>query len=86
MRGKGLEMKEKIARIIGMVLELAPEQMKNIRGDEDLVELGLDSLNAIEVIVNLESEFNIQVEDEDLLLNNISTIEKLQKLVEKYLA
>ncbi len=78
-------MKEKIVGVIESVLELTPDQAQNIGMDDDLIAFGLDSLNSIEVVVNMESEFDIQIEDEDLLLSNISTINLLQKLVEKYI-
>lgn len=70
-------MLEKIKEIVGTVLELDEVQIEKINIDSDLLELGLDSLNAIEVIVNLESEFDIEVEDEDLMIDNLSTIDLL---------
>ncbi len=74
-------MLEKIKEIVGTVLELDEVQIEKINIDSDLLELGLDSLNAIEVIVNLESEFDIEVEDEDLMIDNLSTIDLLCNLI-----
>lgn len=46
---------------------------------------GLDSLKTIELIVNLEIEFDIQIDDEDLLVDNFSSISKIASLLsEKY--
>ncbi|HCW05376.1 MAG TPA: acyl carrier protein [Clostridium sp.] len=77
-------MEEKIKEILGTVLELTPEQIEAIGVEDDLIALGLDSLNSIEVIVNLECEFGIQVDDEDLLLDNIASVHLLMELIEKY--
>lgn len=77
-------MEEKVKEILGTVLELTPEQVEAIGVEDDLIALGLDSLNSIEVIVNLECEFGIQVDDEDLLLDNIASVHLLVELLEKY--
>lgn len=79
-------MVEKIYKIIEDVLKLTAEEIEKVTEDTDLIEVGMDSLNAIEVVVNIENEFDIQVEDEDLLLSNISTVRLLQELVNKYIS
>lgn len=78
------KMREKIIEIIVEVLKLSEENQKRISGDCDLTTIGLDSLNAIEVVVNLEAEFDIMVDDDDLSLDNLATIELLEQIVEKY--
>lgn len=78
-------MEEKIKGIIAEVLELDEEKIKTISENSSLIELGLDSLNAIEIIVNLESEFDIEVEDEDLMIDSLYTIELLCNLTRKYI-
>lgn len=77
-------MVEKIKGIIAEVLELDEERIQTISEDSSLIELGLDSLNAIEIIVNLESEFDIEVDDEDLMIDSLYTIELLCNLIKKY--
>lgn len=53
--------------------------------ETDLRNGGLDSIKTIEFIVNLEVEFDIQIDDQDLLVENFSTINKVTKLLsEKY--
>lgn len=52
---------------------------------EDLREHGMSSLDAIELVVSLEMEFNIEFLEEDLMVENLCTIEKLIYVVEKYL-
>ena len=41
-------------------------------------------MTCVEMVVNLEEEFGITVGEEDLLVENMSTISKIKDLVEKY--
>lgn len=79
-----MTMEEKLREIVARVLELSEEQAEDLDRDTDLMELGLDSMTCVEVVVNLEDEFGITVEEEDLLVENMSTIARLEELVEKY--
>ncbi|MBJ6360577.1 acyl carrier protein [Paenibacillus sp. MAHUQ-46] len=57
----------------------------NFDYETDLRNEGLDSIKTIELIVNLEVEFNIQIDDQDLLIENFSRVTKIKKLLsEKY--
>lgn len=77
-------MEEKLREIIARVLELSEEAEEKLDEETDLMDLGLDSMTCVEVVVNLEDEFGITVEEEDLMVENMSTIARLKKLVEKY--
>lgn len=61
------------------------ENPEKLSTKEDLKERGMDSLNAIELVVALEIEFGIEFSEEDLLVDNLCTIQKLVDTVEKYL-
>ncbi len=76
--------KETVIRIIAGVLSKDEGELLEFDESADLREIGLDSITSIDVIVSMESEFNIAVDDEDLLIDNFNTIEKLIKLIEKY--
>ncbi len=77
-------MEEKLKKIVAAVLELSEDEAKKLGSNSDLLELGLDSMTCVEVVVNLEDEFGITVEEEDLLVENMSTITRLEELVKKY--
>lgn len=77
-------MKKKIIKILNETLKVEEGILEQFDENAELIDLGLDSLNAIEIIVILENTFNISVEDEDLLIDNINTISKLITLVTKY--
>jgi acyl carrier protein len=52
--------------------------------DTDLVnELGLDSINTIEFLIWVESEFNIEIADEDLSIDLINDLNRLAEYVEQ---
>lgn len=78
-------MEEKLREIVAGALELSEEAEEKLDEETDLMELGLDSMTCVEVVVNLEDEFGITVGEEDLLVENMSTLARLKALVEKYL-
>lgn len=53
------------------------ETTQNIGLDQDLTQIGLDSMKAIVLIVRLEETFNIEFDDEELLMEYYSSINKI---------
>lgn len=47
-------------------------------------DLGLDSLNMVELMVELEERFNIEMDESDLDPTALQTVDKIYSLVEKY--
>jgi len=76
-----MEMAEKIAKVVGDVLNRTLDPVETMSGDEPLHTLGMDSINCVEIILQLEEEFNIAFEDEELMLDNLNSINKLCKIV-----
>ncbi|OPX44998.1 acyl carrier protein [Ruminiclostridium hungatei] len=76
-----MELTERIENIITSVLKMEPEKIKEISQDETLNRIGVDSVNFIEIVISLEDEFGIAFEDDELLLQNLNTINKLQKII-----
>lgn len=74
-----------ITKIIKITKEVLKCENIDIGENEDLVELGLDSLKAIELVVGLEAEFDIMVDEDDLLIENLYTISSIGKLITKYM-
>ncbi len=69
--------RDKLREVMGIA------EIHNVNPDEDLREYGMDSLNAIELVVVLEQEFEIQFPEEDLLVDNLCSIQKLAEIVTK---
>jgi acyl carrier protein len=64
---------------------LKSEQLESIHDTDDLRNYGLNSMNSIELIVKMEDLYGFAMEDDDLLLDNISTINNIAVILKKYL-
>lgn len=67
---------EKMIREI--LKEIVGKQAGEARKNDDLRELGLDSVAFIQMVVALEDASGKEVGDEDLLLDNMNTIAKIE--------
>ena len=67
------------AEIKRMVLELLNKE--DLDEKQELLSVGLDSLNVIKLIVMLEETFSIRFEDEDLQLKYFHSIDTLSNFV-----
>lgn len=65
-------------------LEIDRDSLQEIGNDADLRNFGLNSITSIELIVKLEDEFNIAITDDDLIIDNVCTIDRIIQLLEKY--
>lgn len=52
-----------------------------INEEQDLRSIGLDSLTSVELIVFLEEYFNIFFSEDELLLDNFSTVSQIKQSV-----
>lgn len=71
--------KQKLIEIVQTQIEgkeIIPEQY-----DENLQELGLDSLKFIQIVVALEEEFVCEIPDTMLLLTEMNTINKMYSVL-----
>ena len=76
-------MEDKITDFLFEILELNPDEV-DLERDTNLIELGLDSLKAIELVVLIEDGFDISISDDDLLVDNLATLERIEELVSSY--
>ena len=67
------------AEIKRMLLELLNKE--DLDEEQELLSVGLDSLNVIKLIVMLEETFSIRFEDEDLQLKYFHSIDTLSNFV-----
>ena len=54
-----------------------------IEKNDNLFNLGLDSLNVIKLIIGIEEELNIKFHDKDIDSKNWKSIENINKLIEE---
>ncbi|MCD4826798.1 MAG: acyl carrier protein [Acholeplasmataceae bacterium] len=69
------------ARVKEMIVEELSVEAEKVTLESRLSEdLGADSIDAVELIMNIEDEFNIQVSDEEA--QNMKTVGDLVKYIE----
>jgi|GEM_PF-1707848 len=67
------------------ILEMDDVEFQQLEANEDLRNYSFTSLNAIELIVEIEDILGVQFDNEDLLVEKLSTIEKIEEIYSKYL-
>lgn len=78
-----MQLKEKdniITDVTNKVKEVL-QYNQDIYVNQDLAEIGLDSLASVTLLVELEEMYNIEFDDEEMLFENFSTITKINNLV-----
>lgn len=76
--------KDTVLSILARILQKDLSEINALDSDKSLTDIGLDSLNAIKLVIALEEEFGITFRDEDLLFSNYDTSEKLYAMLERY--
>ncbi|WP_245856122.1 phosphopantetheine-binding protein [Paenibacillus rigui] len=77
-------MENELLDILQRVLKQEHEVLASLGPDEDLIEYNLNSILVVELVVELESGFGIEIDDDDLLTENVSTLRRIADLVRKY--
>lgn len=75
-----MDIKYKIFGFIKDVLNVENINEEDI--NENLIELGLDSIKFISLIVTIEDEFDIEIPDNFLLLEEMNTPQKIITIIE----
>ena len=76
-------MKDVCTIIKKIVMESLPEQkLEDINVTDSLIEIGMNSSGFMKIVIGIESEFDFVFEDEDLLMENFTTVEALKNYVE----
>lgn len=72
---------EKVLEIINNNLEYA--NIKLEQADEELSQFGMDSVIFICIIISLEKEYDCEIPDSKLLLNQMNTINKIVSVLKE---
>lgn len=76
---------EDIKKVVNEVLELPQQSIDNIKDTEDLRNYNLDSLKGVQLLAQLENEFQIEFAFDDLNIENVTTLNKIYYLLKKYI-
>ncbi|GIQ67227.1 acyl carrier protein [Xylanibacillus composti] len=79
------EIRKQISEIVATVFRLSPEQVFAMPGDDSLAKIGMDSISCMDVVVQIEEAFGVDFYDEELLLDNLNSVDKLCGIVRKKL-
>jgi acyl carrier protein len=70
-------------RVVGIVREILERRgvSRDILPDDDLREAGLNSLDMVNLMLAVESEFDLKIPDADMTLRNFRSISAIEALV-----
>ena len=72
-------LKELIAKIADLKID-----MSMIHGDTNLnKDLSFESIQMIQLIIEIENEFNIEIEDDDLIIENLTQFNNLLMMISR---
>lgn len=71
-------MEQNIKKIIAIFLKV-----DDIDSRESLFQQGVDSLNMLQILTEIENVYKIKIPYEELLISNFETVGQICKLVEK---
>ena len=75
---------EKLVERVAEVLVSVSDKARGHIGESGLVSKGiLDSLDIMNLIMELEAVFDIEIDPEDVLSDNFESVESIARLVEK---
>ncbi len=76
-----MDTKSKLRNIIAEALNLTIKP-EDIVGENLIEELGISSVDALEILIRLESEFEIMINDEDLSQELVSSLANLERYID----
>lgn len=80
-----MDIKEKIIEIIALNSEM--DSIKEyLHNNDDLTKIGLNSISFIKMIVNFETDFGIEFNDEDLDFSQFVSLNQLWSYIEDMVA
>jgi len=75
------EIRRRIKHIISNIANIPPDEIPDAASYRS--DLGLDSLSALEVVINVEAEFKVQLPEYEA--NEVESVDETVRLVERYL-
>ncbi|MCW6109103.1 acyl carrier protein [Clostridium sporogenes] len=74
---------DKLRKIISENIFVEMENLEKLSSNDKLTNIGLDSINLIYIIGEIEEQFGFNFIDEELFLENFETLEKISDLINK---
>ena len=77
-----METNKRVRELIKTTLFMEEEDIIKIGDDDDLELIGLNSVIMLQFIVQLEQEFDIEIDEEEIAPENFGTINKVVNYLE----
>lgn len=68
------------AVVLGLLLDVSEQELSE---DTDLFDLGLDSINAMTLVLNLQQAFGLKFDTSDISFENFCTIGDIAQLIQR---
>ena len=78
-----MNMNERVRELIKSTLLLESEEVAKIGNEDDLELIGLNSVIMLQFIVKMEQEFDIEIDEEEIIPENFGTVNKVVQYLEK---
>ena len=78
-----MKKKKKVRELIKSTLLLESEEVAKIGNEDDLELIGLNSVIMLQFIVKMEQEFDIEIDEEEIIPENFGTVNKVVQYLEK---
>lgn len=84
MKGRVYDMNDLQKRLYEVIIKNGDGlSFGNLDNSLNLIDdFGFDSLNLIQMVVEIENEFNIEFEDEHLVIEVLSNLKKLEEIIQ----
>lgn len=76
-----IEIEERIKKVIREQLDIEPDVCIDSKDSDFLVKFNLNSVDALELLLMVEKEFEVEIDDSDLNADLLSTINSLATYV-----
>lgn len=86
MNRRGHMEKKVIEEKVKKILNEITDNAYDIQNDTSIIlDLNIDSVRILYLLINLEKEFNVSFETQDLTIESLETVETLVLTIEKFL-
>lgn len=72
-------------RIRNIIRRNIDDKCLEFTNEDDLRDLGMNSVNCIAIIVEIEDNFGVEFENEELDIRNFSSVSKIMKMLTEHL-
>jgi acyl carrier protein len=73
---------DRIRAILSKVIDEINKDITAVADEDNLLEIGLNSISFIHLVLEMEKEFQVFVSDKELIIEDFDTIAKIKRYLE----